>query len=142
MHVNDPKLISVVDDDAAVCKSTALLIQSFGYRAAVFQSAESFLNYGQRQDTCCLVLDVQMPGMNGLELQSQLTAEGCTFPIIFMTAFYDNESYRRAMEGGAVALLAKPYGDEQLFQTIRCALTREGSTKVSAQINYHEYLHC
>ena len=141
MQVKDPKVISVVDDDAAVCRSTALLIESFGYRAAAFQSAESFLNFGQRQDTCCLVLDVQMPGMNGLELQRQLTAEGCTFPIIFMTAFHDKESYRRAMEGGAVALLGKPYGDEQLFQTIRSALAREGATKVPAQVNHDEYLH-
>ena len=124
MHENDPKVISVVDDDASVCRSTELLIESFGYRAAAFQSAESFLNFRQRQDTGCLVLDVQMPGMNGLELQRQLTAEGCTFPIIFMTAFYDMESCRRAMEGGAVAFLAKPYGDEQLFQTIRSALTQ------------------
>jgi FixJ family two-component response regulator len=122
MHVNNPKVISVVDDDASVCRSTELLIESFGYRAAAFQSAESFLNFGQRQVTCCLVLDVQMPGMNGLELQRQLTAEGCTFPIIFMTAFYDKECYRRAMEGGAVAFLAKPYGDEQLLETIRFAL--------------------
>jgi len=124
MHANDPKVISVVDDDASVCRSTELLIESFGYRAAAFQSAESFLNFGERQVTCCLVLDVQMPGMNGLELQRQLTAEGCTFPIIFMTAFYDKESYRRAMEGGAVAFLAKPYGDEQLLETIRFALTQ------------------
>ncbi len=124
MHANNPKVISVVDDDASVCRSTELLIESFGYRAAAFQSAESFLNFGERQVTCCLVLDVQMPGMNGLELQRQLTAEGCTFPIIFMTAFYDKESYRRAMEGGAVAFLAKPYGDEQLFETIRFALTQ------------------
>ena len=124
MHVNDPKVISVVDDDASVCRSTELLIKSFGYPAAAFQSAESFLNFGQRQVTCCLVLDVQMPGMNGLELQRQLTAEGCTFPIIFMTAFHDKESCRRAMEGGAVAFLTKPYGDEQLFETIRFALTQ------------------
>lgn len=124
MQVNDPKMVSVVDDDAAVCRSTALLIESFGYRAAAFQSAQSFLSFRQRDDTSCLVLDVQMPGMNGLELQRQLTAEGCTFPIIFMTAFYDKESYRRAMEGGAVALLEKPYGDEQLFETIRSALTQ------------------
>jgi len=82
-----------------------------------------------------------MPGMNGLELQRQLTAERCALPIIFMTGFYDKESYRRAMEGGAVALLAKPYGDEQLFQIIRSALTREGSTKVQAQVNHDEYLH-
>jgi FixJ family two-component response regulator len=141
MQMKDPKVISVVDDDAAVCRSTALLIESFGYRTAAFQSAESFLNFGQRQDTCCLVLDVQMPGMNGLELQSQLTAEGCTFPIIFMTAFHDKESCRRAMEGGAVALLAKPYGDEQLLETIRVALTSEGSTEVLVQVNHDEYVH-
>ena len=124
MHVKDLKVISVVDDDAAVCRSTALLIESFGYRAAAFQSAESFLSFRQREDTGCLVLDLQMPGMNGLELQRQLKTEGCTFPIIFMTAFYDVESCRRAMAGGAVAFLAKPYGDEQLFQTIRSALTQ------------------
>jgi FixJ family two-component response regulator len=123
MHVKDLEVISVVDDDAAVCRSTALLIESFGYRAAAFQSAESFLSFRQRDDTSCLLLDVQMPGMNGLELQKQLTAEGCTVPIIFMTAFYEGESYRRALEGGAVAFLAKPYGDEQLLQTIRSAIT-------------------
>ena len=124
MHVKDLKVISVVDDDAAVCRSTALLIESFGYRAAVFQSAESFLNFGQRHDTSCLLLDGQMPGMNGLELQKQLTAEGCTFPIIFITAFYEEELCRRALEGGAVAFLAKPYDDEQLLQTIRSAVTQ------------------
>lgn len=124
MHVKDLKVISVVDDDAAVCRSTALLIESFGYRAAAFQSAESFLSFSQRDDTSCLLLDVQMPGMNGLELQKHLTTEGCTVPIIFITAFHEGESCRRAMEGGAVAFLAKPYGDEQLLQTIRSAITQ------------------
>jgi FixJ family two-component response regulator len=123
MHVKDLKVISVVDDDAAVCRSTALLIESFGYRAAAFQSAESFLILRQREDNSCLILDVQMPRINCLELQKQLTAEGCNVPIIFMTAFYEGESYRRALEGGAVAFLAKPYGDEQLLQTIRSAIT-------------------
>ena len=124
MQVKDLKVISVVDDDAAVCRSTALLIESFGYRAAAFRSAESFLSFRQREDTSCLLLDVQMPGMNGLELQKQLTAEGCTVPIIFITAFCDQKSFRRALEDGAVAFLAKPYGDEQLLQTIRSAITR------------------
>ena len=122
-----PNVISVVDDDASVCRSTTLLIESFGYRAAAFESAESFLNFGQRHDTSCLILDVQMPGMNGLQLQSQLTAEGCAIPIIFMTAFYDKESCQHVMERGAVAFLRKPYSDEQLLQTIRSALTQRSS---------------
>ena len=122
-------VISVVDDDVSVCRSTTLLLESFGYRAAAYQSAESFLNFAQRHDTSCLLLDVQMPGINGLELQSQLTAEGCTFPIIFMTAFYEKESGRRAMEGGAVAFLPKPFSDEQLLQIIRSALTKRGFPK-------------
>jgi FixJ family two-component response regulator len=73
-------------------------------------------------DTSCLIVDVQMPGMNGLQLQSQLAAVGCRIPIIFITAYDDKESYRRAMQAGAIAFLGKPFGDEQLLQTIHSAL--------------------
>jgi FixJ family two-component response regulator len=118
-------LISVIDDDESVRRTTALLIESFGLRAAAFESAEGFLKSGQLHDTACLIVDVQMPGMNGLQLQSHLAAEGCGIPIIFITAYDDRESRGRAMRAGAVAFLSKPFGDEQLLQIIRSALRGE-----------------
>ena len=116
-----PKLISVVDDDASVGRTTKLLIESFGYQAAVFESAESFLKSDQLYDTSCLVVDIQMPGMNGLQLQSHLADEGYSIPIIFITAYGDQESRRRALQAGAVAFLDKPFSDEQLLKNIRSA---------------------
>jgi FixJ family two-component response regulator len=118
-------LISVVDDDESICKSTSLLITSFGYRAAAFASAESFVRSPRLRDTSCVILDIQMPGMNGLQLQTLLAAEGCGIPIIFITAFEDRESRRQAIEAGAVAFLGKPFSDEQLLQAIRSALPND-----------------
>jgi FixJ family two-component response regulator len=115
-------LISVVDDEECVRRTTTLLIESFGFRAAAFQSAETFLKSGQLRDTSCLIVDVQMPSMNGLQLQGHLAAAGLSVPIIFITAYDDQESRWRAMQAGAVAFLAKPFSDEQLLQTIRSAL--------------------
>lgn len=115
-------LISVVDDDEAVRRTTTLLIESFGFRAANFESAETFLKSGYLHDTSCLIVDVQMPGMSGLQLQTHLAAAGCGIPIIFITAYESNDSRRRAMQAGAAAFLSKPFSDEQLLQTIRSAL--------------------
>jgi FixJ family two-component response regulator len=115
-------LISIIDDDDSVRRTTALLIESFGFRAAAFESAEKFLSSGKLEVTSCLILDVQMPDMNGLQLQSHLAAEGRGIPIIFITAYDDKESRRRAMQAGAVAFLGKPFSDEQLLQTIRSTL--------------------
>jgi FixJ family two-component response regulator len=117
-----PKLISVVDDDESVRRTTKLLIESFGYRASIFESAEAFLKSGQLNDTCCLVVDVQMPGMNGLQLQRHLTAEGWSIPIIFITAYGNKETRRQAMLAGAVAFLDKPFSDEQLLESLRSAV--------------------
>jgi FixJ family two-component response regulator len=123
-------LISVVDDDESIRRTTTRLIESFGFRAAAFESADGFLRSGQLHDTSCLIVDVQMPGMNGLHLQSHLAAEGCGIPIIFITAYDDKESRRRAMQAGAVAFLGKPFSDEQLLQTIRSTLRPDkGGTK-------------
>jgi len=115
-------LISVVDDNESVRRTTTLLIESFGFRAAAFESAETFLNSGHLHDTSCLVVDVQMPGMDGLQLQSHLAAAGCGIPIIFITAYESKDSRQRAMQAGAAAFLGKPFSDEQLLQIIRSAL--------------------
>jgi FixJ family two-component response regulator len=125
-------LIAIVDDDESVRRTTSLLIESFGFQAVAFESAESFLNSGQFQDASCLVVDVQMPGMNGLQLQKRLAAMGCDVPIIFITAHEDKESRQRALQVGAVAFLGKPFSDEHLLQTIRSALRQDkGGTKTT-----------
>jgi FixJ family two-component response regulator len=115
-------LISIIDDDESVRRTTSRLIESFGFRAAAFESAESFLSSGHLNDTSCFIVDIHMPGMNGLQLQSQLAVAGCSIPIIFITGRDDKESRRRAMQAGAIAFLGKPFSDEQLLQGIRLAL--------------------
>lgn len=122
MDAKAPKHISVVDDDESVRRTTKLLIESFGYPAAVFESAETFLKSAQLNETSCLVVDVHMPGMNGLGLQRHLTAEGWSIPIIFISAYGNNESRRQAMLAGCVAFLDKPFSDEQLLKSIKLAL--------------------
>ncbi|HEX8896471.1 MAG TPA: response regulator, partial [Terriglobales bacterium] len=115
-------LITVIDDDESVRRTTTLLIESFGFGAAAFDSAEKFLSSGHLNDASCLIVDVQMHGMNGLQLQRQLAAAGCRIPIIFITAYDDKETRRQAMHAGAIAFLGKPFSDEQLLQSIRLAL--------------------
>ena len=95
-------LISVVDDDESIRRTTTFLIESFGFRAAAFESAENFLKSGRLHDTSCLIVDVQMPGMNGLELQSELAAAGYGIPIIFITAYDNKVARQQAMQAGAV----------------------------------------
>jgi FixJ family two-component response regulator len=118
-------LISIVDDDESIRRTTTFLIESFGFRATAFESAENFLKSGQLHNTSCLIVDVQMPGMNGLELQSELAAAGYDIPIIFITAYDNKASRQQAMQAGAAAFLGKPFGDEELLQTIRSALRGE-----------------
>jgi FixJ family two-component response regulator len=118
-------LIAVVDDDAAVRRTTARLIEAFGFRAAAFESADSFLRSAQVSETSCLVADVEMPGMNGLELQTHLAAGGHSIPIIFITAYDTKESRQRAMQAGAIAFLTKPFREELLLQTIRAAVRHD-----------------
>jgi FixJ family two-component response regulator len=118
-------LISVVDNDESIRRTTTFLIESFDFRAAAFESAEDFLKSVQLHDTACLLVDVQMPGMNGLQLQSELAAAGCNIPVIFITAYDNKDSRQQAMQAGAVAFLGKPFNDEELLQTIRLALRRE-----------------
>jgi FixJ family two-component response regulator len=123
-------LISIVDDDESIRRTTTFLIESFGFRAAAFESADTFLKSGQLDDTSCLIVDVQMPGTNGLELQNELAAAGYDIPVIFITAYDNKVSRKQAMQAGAVAFLGKPFSDEELLQTIRSALGQDnGGTK-------------
>src|SRR5262249_4239477 len=123
-------VVSVVDEDESIRRTTTLLIESFG--AAAFESAESLLKSGQLHETSCLIVDVQMPGMNGLQLQRHLAASAYKIPIIFITAYDNKESRQQAMQAGAVAFLSKPFNDKLLLETIRATLRDdEGSAKTT-----------
>jgi FixJ family two-component response regulator len=115
-------LISIVDDDDALRNSLDDLIRSIGFRTQGFPSAEAFLSSNQVHDTACLILDVRMAGMNGLELQRQLVATHCRIPIIFITSHEDDDARKRALEAGAVAYLYKPFREEELLNAIDAAL--------------------
>jgi FixJ family two-component response regulator len=125
-------LISVVDDDESIRRTTTFLIESFGFRTAAFESAEGFLNFVEMQDTSCLLVDVQMLGMNGLELQRKLAVAGFEIPIIFITAYENKDTRQQAMQAGAVAFLNKPFNDEQLLQTVLSALSHDGGSTNSS----------
>lgn len=112
--------VAIVDDDTSVRQSMRRLICAFGFNAVAFGSAEEFL--ASPTTTACLVLDVRMPGMDGLELQSRLAAEGRRIPIIFITAFATDDEERRARENGAIAVLRKPVDKEALLANLRAAL--------------------
>ena len=123
--MSGPPYISVIDDDDSVRESLESLIRSFGFAVEVFPSAEEFLNSGHLRDMRCLVLDVRMPGMNGLELQQQLLASHSGIPVIFMTAHGDQVARTQALKNGAVDYLLKPFSEESLLNAIRSALARE-----------------
>jgi FixJ family two-component response regulator len=117
-------LISIVDDDDAVRNSLDDLIRSIGFRTQGFPSAEAFLSSNHACDTACLILDVRMPGMNGLDLQRQIVAANWRIPIIFITSHADDDARARALEAGAVAFLYKPFREEELLNAIDAALKR------------------
>ena len=115
-------LISIVDYDDALRNSLDDLIRSIGFRTQGFPSAEAFLCSSQVHDTSCLILDVRMPGMNGLELQRKMVAANWRIPIIFITSHADDGARARALEAGAVAFLYKPFREEELLNAIDAAL--------------------
>ena len=117
-------LISIVDDDEALRNSLDDLVQSIGFGTQGFASAEAFLNSSQARDTACLILDVRMPGMNGLDLQRRIVAARWRIPIIFITSHADDVARARALEAGAVAFLNKPFREEELLNAIDAALKR------------------
>jgi FixJ family two-component response regulator len=117
-------LISIVDDDEALRRSLDNLVRSAGLRACGFASAEAFMESNQLSETDCLVLDIRIPGMSGLELQRQLAAASSDVPIIFMTAYESGDQRKQALEAGAVAFLNKPFDEEDLLNAIDTALKK------------------
>ena|SRR5262245_22816288 len=117
-------LISIVDDDESLRTSLDNLIRSTGLRAQIFSSAEAFLSSSQAPQTACLIIDVRMPGMNGLELQRRLVDCNSRIPIIFITSHEDDHVRAQAIESGAVSFLYKPFREEELLKAINVALSR------------------
>jgi FixJ family two-component response regulator len=121
-QLSNSEIISIVDDDASARVATDRLVRSLGWRARTFASSEEFLKSAQLQNTRCLVTDVQMPRVDGLELQRRLIAQGHRIPIIFMTAFPDDAVRTRAMAAGAICFLTKPPDAPTLSECIEAAL--------------------
>jgi len=115
-------LIAVVDDDKSVQSALQDLVEADGLSAQCFGSAEEFLESGLQHKAACLIADIRMPGMSGLELQAKLNAEHCRIPIIFITAHGDSKMRMQAMCEGAVEFLTKPFDDKVLLETVRAAL--------------------
>ena len=116
------QLIAIFDDDRSVLCAVKDLMESAGLSARCFGSAEEFLESDERNQTACLVADIRMPGMSGLELQAKLKAEGSRIPIIFITAHGDAKMKMVAMKAGAVEFLSKTFDDEGLLEKVRPAL--------------------
>jgi FixJ family two-component response regulator len=116
------KLVAIVDDDDSMRNALDGLLKAVGFPARAFASAEEFLKSGLQHQTSCLIADIRMPGISGLELQAQLNAERCRIPIIFITAHGDAKMRMQALRAGAVEFLSKPFDDEVLLESVRAAL--------------------
>jgi len=122
------KLIAVVDDDELVRIALQRLLKTSGFAVASFPSAEDFLKSGQVPEIACLIADIRMPGMSGLDLQAKLKADGSATPIIFITAHGDEKMRLQAMRAGAVGFLAKPFDAGVLLDRVRSALEAASGT--------------
>ena len=117
-----PPIISIVDDDASVREAIKRLVRSLGYNACTFASADEFLKSEQVHDTSCIITDLQMPGLSGIDLQDILIARGHRTPIIFITAYPEEDVRARAMKAGAVGFLSKPVNHDRLVGHLENAL--------------------
>jgi len=124
---HNSRLVAIVDDDESVQSALQDLIESDGLSTLCLGSAEQFLDSEARHKAACLIVDIRMPGMSGLELQAKLKAEGCRIPIIFITAHGDSEMRTLAMGDGAVEFLTKPFNDAVLLEAINATLERSGN---------------
>src|SRR6202048_2278396 len=116
------KLVAIVDDDDLMRSALQGMTKAVGWTSQAFASAEEFLKSGQQRETACLIADIRMPGMSGLELQAKLNAEHCRIPTIFITAHGDTKMRMQALRAGAVEFMAKPFDDEVLLESVRAAL--------------------
>lgn len=119
--------ISIVDDDPSVCRAVGALVRSLGYPVRLFNSAEAFLESDVARESACLISDVRMPGMTGIELQHQLIAAGIALPLIFMAANPDPAMMRAALASGAIAFHTKPFDGEKLAESIERAVSRKAA---------------
>jgi FixJ family two-component response regulator len=122
-QISNEPIVCVVDDDSLIRNSTQRLIHSLGFRAEAFASAEEFLSAGCLEEAACLILDVRMPGMNGIELQQLLASRHHEIPIIFITAYEDEGLRALAIREGAVAVLIKPFSEDVLLEAIHVAFS-------------------
>ena len=120
----DTGLVAIVDDDASMRAAIEDLLSSVGIQAKSFESAEEFLLSGLQYQIACLISDIRMPGMTGLELQAKLVAEGSQVPIIFVTAHGNSRMRTQALNSGAIEFLGKPFDDERLLVSVRTALRK------------------
>jgi len=116
------RIVAVIDDDESCRTALKEMLRSAGLSALAFASAEDFLKSGRQRQTGCLISDIRMPGMSGLELQAKLNADRCRIPTIFITAHGDEKMRMQALRAGAVEFLAKPFDDEALLERVRTAL--------------------
>ena len=116
------RVIAIVDDDRSVQTALRDLIESEGLSTLCFGSAEQFLDSGAQRNAACLIADIRMPGMSGLELQTKLKAEQCRIPIIFITAHGDNKMQTQALREGALKFLAKPFDNTGLLEALHAAI--------------------
>jgi FixJ family two-component response regulator len=124
-RVSKSQIVSIVDDDASIRAAMQSLIKSLGLVVFVFESAEDFLRSPRVDDSSCLITDVQMPGMSGLDLQDRLIAQGSRIPIIFITAFPEQTIRSRVQAGGALAFLEKPFAGRTVIELVRQALAMQ-----------------
>jgi len=117
-------VISVIDDDASVRAATDNLLSSHGYQVHTFASAEEFLQSARLSDSSCVIADVQMPAMSGLDLLSHVRAQGYVAPFIFITAFPEDSVRARALKAGAICFLAKPFAGPALISCVEAAVNR------------------
>jgi len=117
-------MVSIIDDDYSFRRATARLMRSLGHKVAAFCSAEEFLKSGRVEDTGCLISDVQMPGMNGIELQNHLRDQGYALPIIFVTAYPESRARSQALASGALGFFNKPFNEENLISCVAQALSQ------------------
>jgi FixJ family two-component response regulator len=116
------KMVAVIDDEESYRLAVQRLVKSAGFRVRSFASAEDFLKSGLQYETGCLIADIRMPGMSGLDLQAKLNADHCPIPTIFITAHGDEKMRLQAMRAGAVKFLAKPFDGGTLLESVRVAL--------------------